>query len=156
MATATLQKPVTSDRGAILAVAERIRRAHHDKDAAAIVAEHAVDAAIFSLAPPLLHRPDVDETQKWLNTWRGPVEFSYHDLQIKVSGNLAVAHGYVRLAGKKIGAAGAVDFWFRGTLTLERRQGEWVIVHEHHSVPFYMDGSLRPAFDLQPEGRSQG
>ena len=23
-------------------------------------------------------------------------------------------------------------------------------VHEHTSVPFYMDGSLRPAFDLEP------
>jgi hypothetical protein len=26
-----------------------------------------------------------------------------------------------------------------------------VIVHEHASVPFYMDGSNRPAFDLTPE-----
>jgi ketosteroid isomerase-like protein len=23
-------------------------------------------------------------------------------------------------------------------------------LHEHTSVPFYMDGSLRPAFDLEP------
>jgi ketosteroid isomerase-like protein len=151
MATATLQNPVTTDKAAILAVAERIRQAHHDKDAEAIVAEHALDAHLFSLAPPLMHRPDVEETQKWLNTWRGPVEFSYHHLQIKVSGNLAVASGYVRLAGRKIGAAQPVDFWFRGTLTLERRHGDWQIVHEHHSVPFYMDGSLRPAFDLQPK-----
>jgi len=25
------------------------------------------------------------------------------------------------------------------------------VVHEHTSVPFYMDASLRPAFDLKPE-----
>jgi PhnB protein len=150
MATATLESPATTEQAAILAVAERVRRAHHNKDAEAIVAEHAHDAALFSLAPPLLHRPSVEETQRWLNTWRGPVEFSYHDLQIRVSGNLAVAHGYARLAGKKVGAAGAVAFWFRGTLTFERGNGDWHIVHEHHSVPFYMDGSLRPAFDLTP------
>ncbi len=115
------------------------------------MAEHAPDASIFSLAPPLQHGPDVEETQQWLNTWRGPVEFSYHDLHIRVSGDLAVAHGYVRLAGRKVGAAPPVAFWFRGTLTLERQHGGWHIVHEHHSVPFYMDGSLRPAFDLRPE-----
>jgi ketosteroid isomerase-like protein len=38
----------------------------------------------------------------------------------------------------------------RATVSLRRHQGGWQIVHEHTSVPFYMDGSLRPAFDLQP------
>jgi len=33
---------------------------------------------------------------------------------------------------------------------LRREEGDWRIVHEHTSVPFYMDGSLRPAFDLKP------
>jgi hypothetical protein len=31
----------------------------------------------------------------------------------------------------------------------EKTPGE-AVVHAHTSVPFYMDGSLRPAFDLQP------
>jgi PhnB protein len=39
----------------------------------------------------------------------------------------------------------------RETLVLERREDGWKIVHEHTSVPFYMDATLRPAFDLQPE-----
>lgn len=39
----------------------------------------------------------------------------------------------------------------RETLCLERQgSGEWKIVHEHTSVPFYMDATLRPAFDLEP------
>jgi ketosteroid isomerase-like protein len=38
----------------------------------------------------------------------------------------------------------------RETLCLERQGGGWRIVHEHTSVPFYMDAALRPAFDLQP------
>ena len=33
---------------------------------------------------------------------------------------------------------------------LNRVNGAWRIAHLHSSVPFYMDGSLRPAFDLQP------
>jgi ketosteroid isomerase-like protein len=39
----------------------------------------------------------------------------------------------------------------RETLCLAREGDGWTIVHEHTSVPFYMDGSNRPAFDLEPE-----
>jgi hypothetical protein len=28
--------------------------------------------------------------------------------------------------------------------------GKWAIVHEHVSVPFYMDGSYKAAIDLKP------
>jgi ketosteroid isomerase-like protein len=38
----------------------------------------------------------------------------------------------------------------RATLCLLRAGGSWRIVHERTCVPFYMDGSLRPAFDLNP------
>jgi hypothetical protein len=38
----------------------------------------------------------------------------------------------------------------RMTMCFERIDGACQIVHQHTSVPFYMDGSLRPAFDLQP------
>jgi PhnB protein len=71
-------------------------------------------------------------------------------MQVTVSGDLAVCHGYLRMQGKKKGAGNGVNFWMRETLCLERRQDQWHIVHEHTSVPFYMDGSLRPAFDLKP------
>jgi ketosteroid isomerase-like protein len=38
----------------------------------------------------------------------------------------------------------------RWTVCLKRAGGAWQIAHEHTSVPFYMDGTFRPAFDLQP------
>jgi len=44
-----------------------------------------------------------------------------------------------------------VDLWFRTTVVLKKVSGRWQIVHEHTSVPFYMDGSLRAAVDLQPD-----
>jgi ketosteroid isomerase-like protein len=40
--------------------------------------------------------------------------------------------------------------WFRITFGLRRAAEGWTITHEHESVPFYMDGSLRAAVDLQP------
>ena len=54
------------------------------------------------------------------------------------------------MSGNKKGVDHPISFWMRATMCFERVDGKWRIVHEHNSVPFYMDGSLRPAFDLEP------
>lgn len=51
---------------------------------------------------------------------------------------------------KNWGAERRVDFWTRETQCLRREEGKWLIVDEHPSIPLHLDGSLRPAFDLQP------
>jgi PhnB protein len=44
-----------------------------------------------------------------------------------------------------------VDMWLRATLCFRKIGGhQWKIVHEHESVPFYMDGSYKAAVDLTP------
>jgi ketosteroid isomerase-like protein len=35
-------------------------------------------------------------------------------------------------------------------MCLRKTNGQWRIVHDHSSVPFYMDGSYRAAVDLKP------
>ncbi|HEX5233915.1 MAG TPA: nuclear transport factor 2 family protein [Silvibacterium sp.] len=155
MNTATLNPSaadqITQDQTAILSLLEETSKAHRNKNARGIAALYTRDADIFNLAPPLVHRGiDLSEKQAWLDSWEGPVTIEPRDFQITVSGNSAFAHGYMRLSGKKKGADQPVDFWMRETLCLERVSGDWRIVHEHSSVPFYMDGSLRPAFDLRP------
>ncbi|MGC1782352.1 MAG: nuclear transport factor 2 family protein [Acidobacteriaceae bacterium] len=151
MSTATLKDQATQDKADILAVIETLKKAHHDKDAAAIAAQYANDAAIFNLAPPLVHRGvDLQEKQAWFDTWDGPVEIESRDIHITVAGDNAFCHGYMQMEGNKKGVEQRVSFWMRETLCLERSRNGWRIVHEHTSVPFYMDGSLHPAFDLKP------
>lgn len=156
MTTATLndhfaKTRARNDEVEIRALIDRALQARYDKDAAAIVATYTPDAAVFSLAPPLVHRGvDHDETQAWLDTWATPIELEARDLSVTVSGDFAFCHGFLRMVGTKNGAEHQVDFWMRETLCFERVGGAWRIVHEHTSVPFYMDGSLRPAFDLVP------
>ena len=151
MSTATLSIPVAKDEAEILDLVERMLKANHDKDAAAFAAPFTSDAAVFNLAPPLVHHGiDLEEKQAWYESWSTPVDLESRDLKVTVSGNLAFCHGYLRMTGTKKGAEGPVNFWMRETLCLERIGGEWKIVHEHTSVPFYMDGTLRPAFDLEP------
>jgi len=145
------QPPATKDEADILALLETLHQAHHDKDGAAIAAVYAPDAAVFSLAPPLTHHGvDPVEKQAWLNSWETPVDLEARAFKITVSGDFAFCHGFLRMSGTKKGAEGTVSFWMRETVCLERQEAGWLIVHEHASVPFYMDGSLRPAFDLKP------
>lgn len=147
----SLKNQSSKDQADILALIETIHRAHHNKDAAGIVAPYASDAAIFDLAPPLSHRGmDLQQKKAWLDTWEGPLERESRDFEITVSGDFAFCHGFYRLSGTPKAAGRPISFWMRATVCLQRQSGGWRIVHEHESVPFYMDGSLRPAFDLEP------
>jgi ketosteroid isomerase-like protein len=151
MSTATVRGQSTRDEADIRALIETVHKAHHNKDAAAIVAPYARDAIVFNLAPPLSHYGmDLEEKKTWLDTWEGPIDFESNDLNITVSGEFAFCHGFYRLGGTPKADGRPISFWMRATVCLHRDGGDWSIVHEHTSVPFYMDGTLRPAFDLKP------
>jgi hypothetical protein len=81
MSTATVKGQYSRDEAGIRALIETVHKAHHGKDAAAIVAPYAHDAAVFSLAPPLSHiGMDLEEKQAWLDTWEGPIDLESRDL----------------------------------------------------------------------------
>jgi ketosteroid isomerase-like protein len=154
MSTVALQGQaiLNKDKIDIRGLIEAVDKAHHDKDPAAIAAAYAADAVVSDLAPPLSHKGvDPEQKRAWLATWEGPVERESRDLKITVSGDFAFCHGYMRMGGTARAAGRPISFWMRATMCLQRSQGAWRIIHEHTSVPFYMDGSLRPAFDLEPQ-----
>ncbi|HUD53610.1 MAG TPA: nuclear transport factor 2 family protein [Terracidiphilus sp.] len=142
---------LSKDEQEIRDIIEGLHRAHYRKDAEATAAPYATDATIFNLAPPLVHHGvSVQEKRAWFDSWETPIEIVPRDLTVTVSGDFAFAHCLLHMSGTKKGPEGSVHFWMRETMCFERIRGSWRIVHEHTSVPFYMDGSLRPAFDLQP------
>lgn len=136
------------DQREILAVLETVRQAHYAKSAAAIDAQFAPNAVVFDLAPPLAHENDVEGLSAWLATWEGPVELENRDPAVLVSGDLAVCYGFQRTSGTRNGQR--TEWWQRLTVCLSRTDGVWTVVHEHTSVPLYMDGSSRAALDLNP------
>jgi ketosteroid isomerase-like protein len=151
MSTVLQTAPMSIAEAEIRALIDSIHEAHYEKDAAALAEPYASDAVIFDLSPPLAHPGvTIERKQPWLDSWDTPIELESRDLKITVSGDHAFGHGFLRMQGAKKGADRPVDFWMRATYCFERRSDGWRIVHEHTSVPFYMDGSLRPAFDLQP------
>jgi ketosteroid isomerase-like protein len=142
---------VTNDAVAndVNAVLEAVRRGYLARDPAAIAGQYAVDAEIFDLAPPLAHPVDKTQIAEWLATWSGPVEQTLSKMKSTVSGDVAFCHGFIRVSARaKDGEASA--WWVRATTCLVRQAGQWKIVHQHTSVPFYMDGSFRAAMDLAP------
>jgi ketosteroid isomerase-like protein len=125
-------------------------KALHAKDAEALLAHHAVDLVSFDLAPPLMTRgPDLAGTKAWLATWEGPVGLEVHELSIELAGPIAYGTSLNRMRGTKTDGT-QVDLWVRATVGYRRIEGRWAVVHEHVSVPFYMDGSGRAALDLKP------
>jgi len=142
---------MTTDRDEILALCRRLGQAHYDRDAGAIAACYAPDAVIYSLAPPLGTRGmDRNGTAAWLGTWDGPIHVDARDTALAVAGDLAWMSALNRMRGAKTDGE-AVDLWFRTTMCFRKAGNGWRIVHDHASVPFYMDGSYRAAVDLAPE-----
>jgi ketosteroid isomerase-like protein len=123
-------------------------------DADALVARYASGAVSFSLAPPLVSGDvgDADALRAWFATFDGPVDYEIRDLRVTVGGDVAFCHSVNRMSATPRGASESFDLWFRSTVCAARVDGVWQVAHEHTSVPFYMDGSLRAAVDLRPEG----
>ncbi len=148
-AAQTLASP-PADVAEVKAVLDAIARGHHDRDARAINRHFAPDAVLADLAPPLLHRgPNSAALQAWLDGWDGPVDTTYRDLAVTVSGDLAICHGLVHTQTTRGGEEAA--WWARMTTALARTDDGWRVIHDHVSVPFHMDGSFRAAIDLEPE-----
>jgi ketosteroid isomerase-like protein len=59
------------------------------------------------------------------------------------------SHSLNRIRGKRTNGE-ETDVWVRATVGYHKINGKWMISHEHLSVPFYMDGSVRAAVDLKP------
>jgi PhnB protein len=77
------------------------------------------------------------------------LSYDIHHLEVTTGGDVAFRHSLTRLRGTTIDGETS-DIWFRQTLCFRKIDVEWKITHEHESVPFYMDGSVRAAVDLQP------
>jgi ketosteroid isomerase-like protein len=142
------------DEDRIRAVVRERAAAVGAKDADRLVGCYSSGIVLFDLEPPLVHRADEvldpGRTRAWFAGWPDDLAYDVRDLTVVVGGDVAFARGLVRLSGTSRGATEPIALWFRTTLCLQRVAGVWSISHEHDSTPFYMDGSLRAAVDLQP------
>lgn len=122
-------------KGVIEAWAEAVRR----HDLFGILAHHEQDIVMFDVPPPL-QSLGIDEYKK---TW--DLFFRYHkpsqafdieQLAITPGEDVAFAVAIMRCgSGTSSGPPEKGGFLFRLTIGLRNIDGNWRIVHEHHSVP---------------------
>lgn len=141
-----------TDTQAILAVLDELHAAIGAGDAARALATSAPDAVVFNLAPPLVagtssRTGDLAALEGWIASFDAPPRLGHRDPAVHVDGDVAFVHTLTSMSGTK---GGDFTLWFRSTYGLRRVEGRWLIVHQHESVPFHMDGSFLAATGLTP------
>jgi ketosteroid isomerase-like protein len=122
-------------------------------DVKAVLFYYAPGAVRYTLAPPLRQTDDAHDPEPlaaWLATFEAPPEIEVTELSIVTDGDVAYTTSLDRMTATSVGSGHTFTLWYRATLGLRRIDGEWKVAHEHHSVPFAMDGSLRALVDLEP------
>jgi uncharacterized protein (TIGR02246 family) len=112
-------------------------RALRAKDIAALMSHYAPDMVTFDLMP--LHLQGADAYRKnferWFASVQGSIDYEMRDVHLTIRDDVAFCHylGHVkttRTTGVK------TEYWVRVTAGFQRRNGRWLITHEHVSVPF--------------------
>ena len=70
--------------------------------------------------------------------------------EVTIGGDVAFCHCLKKMSATPACSTEPFALWYRSTAGLRRIDGEWLVVHEHTSTPFHMDGSFRAAVDLTP------
>ncbi len=142
----------TGNEAEIRAIIEDYGEGLKNRDADRCVAHYADDILQFDLAPPLEYRGKETARKhlsEWFKTFSSPIELEISGLTISAGADTAFAHVLNHISGTSTNGQ-KNDHWVRVTIGFRKTDGKWLVTHEHVSVPFYMDGSLRAALDLKP------
>jgi PhnB protein len=149
---AVQSKDRTTDDAQIQAIIEDYAEGLRNKDADRCVSHYADGIVQFDLAPPLENRGKETARKnlaEWFKTFAGPIGVEITGLEISAGGDAAFAHCLNHISGTSTRGQ-KNDHWVRISIGFEKTDGNWLVTHEHVSVPFYMDGSFRAALDLKP------
>ena len=145
-------KARTTDEAEIRAIIEDYAEGLRHRDAHRCVAHYAEDIVQFDMMPPLEYRGKETARKnlaEWFKTFNGPVVVEITELKILTGTEAAFAYCLNHISGTSMKGE-KNDHWVRVTIGFQKTDGEWLVNHEHVSVPFYMDGSFRAALDLKP------
>ena len=136
-----MTSPVTGPdrvREEIRAVLDERARAVAERDADTLARRFADDVDSFGVTPPARttgREPLERGMAAWFAGYASTIDYAVHDLQVTSADDLAVAAFCYRVTGTLTGGQ-EVDMRVRATTVFRRRQGRWVLVHQHESVPW--------------------
>lgn len=125
------------DETEIRTLVEEWASAVRRRDMAAVLRHHSSDVVMFDVPPPFKSKG----IEAYASTWDGffawatePVTFRIEKMSVTASRDVAFVVAEMKCAGTEAsGEAVALDV--RLTVGLRKIDGQWTIVHEHHSIP---------------------
>jgi uncharacterized protein (TIGR02246 family) len=137
MTEKTRHKSLSKNQTEILALIERWTAAVRNENRDAIRRDHDADMLMFDVPPPFLSRG----LDAYMATWElffssveKPVAFDFHDIEITAGEDVAFATATGNCVN--IDSKGNREpLQFRLTMGLRKIEGQWRVMHEHHSLP---------------------
>jgi ketosteroid isomerase-like protein len=123
----------TSVRDRVASLAQAIR----DKDIDYLMTHYAPDVVAYDITPPLAVLSAADYRKKfeqWFASMRGPIDYEMDDLRISMSESHAFCHCVSHVRGTRTDG-GTADYWVRVTTCFQKANGQWLVGHEHVSMP---------------------
>jgi len=106
------------------------------KDIDGILAHHSEDFVMYDVPEPF-ESLGIDAYRSTWDTFYKYTKlgvFDFHELNIVAGGDVAFAYAKMQCADKS-NSDEYIPLDFRLTVGLKKINGEWTILHEHHSIP---------------------
>jgi ketosteroid isomerase-like protein len=106
-------------------------------DVDGVTSNYASDIASFDVRPPLRHVGAQAKKKNWVEFFaffQGPLGYEIRDLTIAVGDDVAFWHSLNQISGTSNDGK-RNDAWVRFTACFRKIDGNWLIVHDHVSVP---------------------
>jgi uncharacterized protein (TIGR02246 family) len=106
------------------------------RDISSILAHHSEDLIMFDVPPPF-QSVGIDAYRKTWDTffkYTKPGVFDFHELKIVADDHVAFCMATMKCEDST-GGTGFEPLNFRLTIGLKKKDNQWTIVHEHHSIP---------------------
>ena len=127
----------TTDEAAIRDLVESWARAVRTKNLAGILANHSRDILMFDVPPPI-KSTGIDAYKKTWDlffSWSQDSEvFDISEMNITAGNDVAFVTALMRCAGTETDGS-KIELAFRLTIGLRKIDGQWIVMHEHHSIP---------------------
>jgi uncharacterized protein (TIGR02246 family) len=127
----------TVNEAAIRELVQSWARAVRAKDLDGILANHSTDILMFDVPPPLQSKGIEAYKKTWelFFSWSNdPVVFDIKDMNIIAGSDVAFVAALMRCAGTEKNGE-RIELEFRLTIGLRKIGGQWMVLHEHHSIP---------------------
>jgi ketosteroid isomerase-like protein len=98
---------------------------------------YAPDIVSFDIVPPLQAAGAAAKWHNWADVftvYQHPLGYEIRDLTITVGDDVAFAHSLNRISGT-LKNGNSADYWVRWTACFRKTDGNWLIAHDHVSVP---------------------